>query len=325
MPDRMAVARLSGPRAIRVRDEPRPDATGTDVLVRVTSVGLCGSDRHWFEGGAIGDAAVDAPLVLGHEFAGVIATGERAGQRVVADPAIPCGRCLTCATGRVELCPNGRFAGYPGTDGALQQYLAWPPDLLLPVPATIDDDEASLLEPLGIALHAVHLAETDPRARVAVIGAGPIGQLVVRALVREGISDIAVAEPLSHRLELAESAGARSVKDADEVDVAIETAGEDAAVDAAVEHVAPGGRVVLVGIPNDDRTTFSASVARRKGLTLQLCRRMRPTDLARAIELVGAGAIRLDGLVSHVYELRDAAAAFETLWRRDGHKVVVHP
>ncbi len=325
MPDRMSVARLRARGDIRVDHEPRPDPSGTDVLLRVTSVGLCGSDRHWFEDGAIGAAAVHDPLVLGHEFAGVIATGERAGQRVVADPAIPCGRCGTCATGRVELCPNGRFAGYPGTDGALQTYLAWRPDLLLPVPATIDDDESALLEPLGIALHAVHLAETNPGARVAVIGAGPIGQLVVRALVAEGITDIAVAEPLAHRIALATSGGARRLRDDDEVDVAIETAGEDAAVDAAVGHVAPGGRVVLVGIPSDDRTTFTASVARRKGLTLQLCRRMRPSDLARAIDLVGAGAIRLDGLISHRYDLADVAEAFQALMRRDGHKVVVHP
>jgi L-iditol 2-dehydrogenase len=291
----------------------------------VTSVGLCGSDRHWFEGGSIGGASIDRPLVLGHEFVGVIVDGERAGERVVAEPALPCGRCPTCASGRVELCPTAGFGGYPGTDGALRRYATWPARQLLTLPSGIGDDEATLLEPLGIALHAVHLAEVTPTSTIAVVGTGPIGQLIIRALRAEGVGDVAAAEPLAHRLDLALASGARPLRDDDEVDVAIEVAGEDAAVDVAIASAAPGGRVVLAGIPGDDRTTFTASAARRKGLTLQLCRRMRPVDLSRAIELVGSGRIVLDGLVSHVFDLEHVDDAFQTLMRRDGHKVVVRP
>lgn len=324
----MTVARLHGPGDLRLHDEALPVPADGEVLLRVISVGLCGSDRHWFMDGGIGGTVLDAPLVLGHEFVGVIAAGPDVGRRVVAEPAIPCGACRTCLGGRSELCPTAGFAGYGGTDGALRTFTTWPAALLQSLPDAIGDDEASLLEPLGIALHAIHLAGLTAGDSVAVVGAGPIGQLVVRAL-RAGVDgevrDIVVLEPLVHRLDLALAAGARRLQAGEEVDVAIECAGEDAAVDAAMEIVRPGGRVVLVGIPGDDRTTFTASVARRKGLTLQLCRRMRPTDLARATDLVADGSIQLDGLVSHVVTLADVVAGFGTLIRREGHKVVVRP
>lgn len=326
-PPPMAVARLHAAGDLRLHEEPIPTPGDGEVLLRVTSVGLCGSDRHWFLDGSIGGTGIDGPLVLGHEFAGVIASGPDAGRRVVAEPAIPCGDCRTCLGGRPELCPTAGFAGYGGTDGALRTFTTWPAPLLVGLPDAIGADEAVLLEPLGIALHAIQLAGLGAGATVAVLGAGPIGQLVVRALVAGvgGAADVSVAEPLAHRQALAVAAGARLGRAGDEPDVVIECAGEDAAVETAIDLVRPGGRVVLVGIPAEDRTTFTASVARRKGLTLQLCRRMRPRDLAAAVALVEAGTIALDGLVSHVLPLAEVAVAFDHLARRDGHKIVVRP
>ncbi|MEO5885344.1 MAG: alcohol dehydrogenase catalytic domain-containing protein, partial [Candidatus Limnocylindrales bacterium] len=229
----MTVARLHAPADLRLHDEATPLARDGHALLRITSVGLCGSDRHWFAAGAIGGTTLDAPLVLGHEFAGVIATGPDAGQRVVAEPAIPCRVCSTCRDGRTELCPTAGFAGYGDTDGALRTYATWPAELLSGIPDTIGDDEATLLEPLGIALHAIDLAAVAPGARVAVVGAGPIGQLVIRALQAGvgGAGEVLVKEPLAHRSDAALVAGARPVRLGDEADVAIECAGEDAAVD----------------------------------------------------------------------------------------------
>lgn len=326
-PARMAVARLHAPLDLRLHEEPVPTPRDGEVLLRVTSVGLCGSDRHWYVDGSIGGTGLASPLVLGHEFAGVIASGRDAGRRVVAEPAIPCGGCRTCQAGRPELCPTAGFAGYGGTDGALRTFTTWPASLLVSIPDAIGDAEATLMEPLGIALHAIHLADLVPGASVAVVGAGPIGQLVVRALVAGvgAAAAVSVAEPFAHRQALAVAAGARPVVPGDEPDVVIECAGEDPAVEAAIGLVRPGGRVVLVGIPGEDRTTFTASVARRKGLTLQLCRRMRPRDLVAAVALVSAGTVVLDGLVSHVLPLSDVTLAFDHLTRRDGHKIVVQP
>lgn len=326
----MLTARLHGRRDIRLAEEGTPVPGPDEVLLDVTAVGLCGSDRHWFEDAAIGGSPLDRPLVLGHEIAAVIAEGPEAGVRVVVEPAIPCETCPTCVSGRRELCPTAGFAGFGPTDGALRGSMAWHRRLLRPIPSTIPDAEASTLEALGIALHAIDLAGVTPSSSVAVIGCGPIGLLVIRALVDAGVAEVLAGDPLPHRRAAAEDAGA-IVMAADgpvpssRVDVAIECAGEDPAVDAAVEIVRPGGRVILVGIPSSDRTSFAASVARRKGLTLVLCRRMRPDDLGRAIELVAAGRIDVAPLITHRYPLAEVGEAFHALTERRGLKVVVEP
>jgi len=327
-------ARLHGRRDLRLERAPAPLARPDDALLDVTAVGLCGSDRHWYLDGSIGGTGLRRPLILGHEIAAVIAEGPDIGTRVAVEPAIPCETCPTCRAGRRELCPSAGFAGYDTTDGGLQTRMAWPRRLLRPIPDAIGDDEASVLEALGVALHAVHLAAVEPGSRVAVVGCGPIGLLVIRALGAAGITDVVAEDPLAHRAAAAATAGARVIDAASAgphsdddggVDVAIECAGEDAAVDRALDVVRPGGRVVLVGIPATDRTTFTASVARRKGLTLVLCRRMRPDDLGRAIELVGDGTIEVASLISHRFTLDGVGAAFEVLADRRGLKVVVMP
>jgi L-iditol 2-dehydrogenase len=326
----MLTARLHGPRDIRLEETTVPVPGRDEVLLNVTAVGLCGSDRHWFEDAAIGGIPLDRPLVLGHEIAAMIAEGPEAGVRVVVEPAIPCEACPTCMSGRRELCPTAGFAGFGPTDGALRDSMPWPRRLLRPIPSAIPDAEASTLEALGIALHAVHLAAIVSTSRVAVIGCGPIGLLVIRALVASGVTDILACDPLPHRLAAARAAGATVLAgevppSSAVVDVAIECAGEDAAVDTAIEMARPGGRVILVGIPGSDRTSFAASVARRKGLTLVLCRRMRPDDLGRAIDLVAAGTIDVAPLITHRYPLEDVGEAFRALADRRGLKVVVEP
>jgi L-iditol 2-dehydrogenase len=314
------------------------------VLLQVTSVGLCGSDRHWFVEGGIGGATADAPLVLGHEVAAVIADGPEAGMRVVLEPAIPCGRCATCRSGRPELCPTATFAGYGDTDGGLRTVMTWPRRLLHPIPPTIGDDEAALIETLGVALHAVYLAAIDTSTRVAVLGCGPIGLLTIQAVRAFGVTRITAIEPLAHRAAAAAATGATIEPNPDAidaaghpgvtngqegdgpwVDVAIDCSGEDAALLTALGRVRPGGRVVVVGIPDSDRTTIPASVARRKGLTLVWCRRTRSRDLTDAIELVASGRVDVGSLISHRFGLDDVAEAFAVLVDRSGHKVIVRP
>jgi L-iditol 2-dehydrogenase len=325
----MLTARLHGAGDLRLQEESVPVPGPGEVMLDVTAVGLCGSDRHWYEDAAIGGVRLDRPLVLGHEIAAVIADGPEAGVRVAVEPAIPCETCSTCTSGRRELCPAAAFAGFGPTDGALRASMSWPRRLLRPIPSGIPDAEASTLEALGIALHAVHLGAIDATSSVAVVGSGPIGLLVVRALTAAGVTDVVASDPLPHRQAAARAAGATVVPvdavPSAAVDVAIECAGEDAAVDAAIEMARPGGRVVLVGIPASERTSFSASGARRKGLTLVLCRRMRPDDLGRAIELVAAGEIDVAPLITHRYALDEVEDAFHALIDRRGLKIVVEP
>jgi L-iditol 2-dehydrogenase len=317
--------RLHAARDLRLHDEPPPVAADGEVLLRVTAVGLCGSDRHWFDEGGIGDAVLTRPLVLGHEFVGVIAEGARAGARVAVDPAIPCGSCAPCAAGDTHLCLQTRFAGHGSTDGALRTELAWPAELAHPLPDSLPDAEATLLEPLGVALHALDLGRVGRGTTACVIGCGPIGLLLVQALRAAGAATIAASDLLPHRLAAAAALGATPLGPELEVDVAFETAGEGAAVDAAVAAVRPGGRVVIVGIPANDRTSFTASAARRKGLTLLLSRRMRAADLPRAIRLVESGAVATEPLVTARYPIDAFRDAFDELETRRGLKVVVEP
>ncbi len=316
----MQVARLYAAGDVRLSTEPVPVPQPDETLVRVTAVGLCGSDLHWFAEGAIGDARLAHPLVLGHEFAGITETG----QRVAVDPAIPCERCDLCAAGKPNLCRNVRFAGHGAEDGGLREWISWRTRCLMPVPETLTPTDAAMLEPLGIAIHAVDLGKLQVGMTVGVFGCGPIGLLVMQVARAAGAAQILVTEPLAHRLDAARRTGAQLWDGSSEVDVAFECAGTDAAVADAIDAVVPGGRVILVGIPEDDRTTFSASTARRKGLTLKLSRRMMHT-YPRAIQLVESGRVDVRSLVTHCFPLSRIGEAFAAAHRREGLKVIVQP
>ena len=202
-------ARLYGAGDVRVAPEAVVAPGPGEVTLQVQAVGLCGSDLHWYEEGSIGDAALEEPLIIGHEFSGVIADGPRAGERVVADPFDPCERCESCRAGRSNVCTgSSRFAGFVGTDGALRTTMPWPSHLLHAVPDAIDMDEAALLETLGVALHALDLGEVPDGARVGVYGCGPIGLLLVQLLRRSGASVVVATDRLAHRVAAACSMGA---------------------------------------------------------------------------------------------------------------------
>src|SRR5689334_18889779 len=325
----MRCGALHAPGDVRVEQAQDPAAGPGESLVRITGVGLCGSDLHWFAAGAIGDAALRRPLVLGHEMAGVVVAGPLAGATVGLDPALPCRRCRECRAGLEHLCTQMRFAGHGDTDGGLRELVAWPDRHLHVLPDGYDPAHGSLLEPLGVAVHAVDLAHLRPGATVAVVGCGPIGLMLVALAAAAGSAVVAV-EPLPHRRAAALRAGAdRAVAPAEvdgspaDCDVAFEVSGADDGLDRAAVLVRPGSRIVLVGIPDDDATTFRASLMRRKGLTLALARRMTEDPYRRAIALAVRGVVDLSWLVTDRFPLGGATEAFATAARREGLKVVV--
>jgi L-iditol 2-dehydrogenase len=360
----MRVARLHGARDIRVSDEAVPEPGPGERLVRVTAVGICGSDLHWYDQGGIGDAQISHPLVLGHEGAGVIADGPRRGERVAIDPAIACGVCRPCRDGYRNLCSRMRFAGHGGTDGMMREFMTWPDELLHPLPDELSDADGAVLEPFGVALHAYDLGHLPLGGTAAVIGCGPIGLLMIQVLRAAGARSVVAADPLAHRREAAAKFGAGPVIDpgaggaapgeaapgeaapgeaaptggapteawpgafgdvtGEGVDVAFEIAGTNDGVRLAMDAVRPGGRVVLAGIPDDDVTTFSASVARRKGLTMALVRRMNEA-YPRAISMAARGQVDLGPVVTHHFPLTDVDTAFRAANRRTGLKVIVEP
>jgi L-iditol 2-dehydrogenase len=323
------VARLTGVGEVQLFDEPCPTPGPGESLVRVGAVGLCGSDLHWFDQGGIGDALLTRPLVLGHEFGGTVEGGPLDGQRVAVDPAIADNVCERCREGNNNLCPNVRFAGHGGTDGGLRQYVVWPTDLLHRVPDSFSDGAVALLEPLGVALHAYDLGHVRYGSTVSVVGCGPIGLMVTQVARSAGAASIVAVEPLAQRRAAAARCGADHVLSPEEakasglqVDVSFEVAGNDDAIGTSLVLVRPGGRVVLAGIPDDDRTSFPAGLARRKGLTIAIVRRMKEA-YPRAISVVERGVVELDWLITSSFGLDDIADAFKVAVAREGLKTVV--
>jgi L-iditol 2-dehydrogenase len=337
----MKSVRLHGLGDLRLHEEQTPAPGPGEVLLRVGAIGICASDLHWFCEGSIGDARLKRPLVLGHEFSAQVVESSDPrlppGARVAVDPAIPCEQCEFCLQGDPNLCENLRFAGHGQEDGAQREYMPWPARCCFPIPDTFSDADGVVLEPLGIAIHAVDLAHMRPGMRVGVYGCGPIGLLTLQMARLAGAAEIYATDLYSHRLEAARAMGATAAFQAGTgeetgqimaatrgrgVHVAFEAAGENPAVEAAIETARPGGRVVLIGIPSEDRTSFTASIARRKGLTIVMVRRMKLT-YPRAIELVARGLVEVRSLVTHRFPLAEFVPAFEVAVKRQGIKIIL--
>ncbi len=334
-PATMTAVRLHGPTDLRVEQLPFPGPPAPDqVLLRVTAVGICGSDLHSYKDGSIGDTVWQEPLTLGHEFAGVIeAVGEdnmggdfqplKPGMRVAVDPAQPCWRCEMCEHGHPNLCHNLHFCGAYPDAGSLCQYLHVPARTCFPVPDNIDDATAALLEPLGIAVHTVDLAKIKVANRVVILGAGCIGLSILKLVKLSGAQPIFVVDKFPWRLAVAERMGAipincdvldsvaaiREATGGEGVDVAIEAAWADHSVQQAAEMACLGGRLIIVGISEEDKLVLHHSTLRRKGMTIRLVRRMKHT-YPRSIRLVASGAVDMSDMISHRFSLQQTPAAF---------------
>ena len=336
----MKVQRLVGTGRFELVEQEVPEPGPGEVRVAVRAVGLCGSDRHYMhESPYYSFGRAGQPLVLGHEPAGIVeAVGEgvrsvRVGDHVAIEPGIPCERCEFCLSGRYNLCPNVRFLGYPGTDGALREYMCHPAEQLVRVPKEFPFRRVAALEPLTIALYATDLARVLPGQTAAVVGCGSIGLMLVSLLRTLGAVEIHAVDPLPYKLEHARSRGATHLHQANHrdaalpireaaggrgADVVFEAAGHMEAPALAVEIAAGGGVVALIGINDEDVIRYPASSARRKGLTILNVRRANLT-FERAVRLVESGLIEVDSLITHTYALEETPRAMEDfLGYRDG-------
>jgi len=348
----MLAARLYGPQDLRIDaiDPPAEPGPG-QILLKVKAVGICGSDLHTYEDARIGDTIVQQPLVLGHEFGGeALAVGSEAndgndeplrpGQRVAVDPAQPCHRCEMCETGHPNLCRRLHFCGLWPDDGALQEQMIVRARDCFPVPDSITDSGIALLEPLGVALHAVDLGKLKLARSVAVLGCGPIGLMIIKLARLSGADPIYAFDCFPWRVEKAVQWGAsaawtvksgdpaervKSVTGGRGVDVVFEAAWADQSIAQAAEMTRLGGRLVLVGIPSDDVLGMKHSTARRKGLTIMMSRRMKHT-YPRAIHMAETGMVDLDDLVSHRFPLAqtDRAFAKNFAYEQGVHKIVIY-
>lgn len=329
----MKVAKLYGIKDIRIEEAPMPEPGPGEVLLHVRAVGICGSDLHYFKEASTGDVQVEEPLILGHEYAAEIVAlgpdveGLKVGQCVAVDPARPCGECEFCLEGNSNLCPFVVFSGSPGVDGAMREYMTYPAKFLHPLPADMTCADGAVLEPLGVGIHAVDLGKQKVGDTVAVLGCGPIGLLTAQVAKAAGATRIFCTELLDYRLEAAKACGGTdfinaaredvvetimAATDGRGVDIVYECAGAQETVEEAIQVCKRGGTVVLIGIPSVDTTTFTASAARRKGLTIKMARRMKEV-YPRAIALVEAGLADTRVVVSHEVPLEELNDAMETL------------
>jgi L-iditol 2-dehydrogenase len=328
----MKVAHFTGPKKLEIVDLPMPRLGKPDaVLLRIDRVGVCGSDVHYYTDGRIGDQVLVYPATLGHECAGtVIEVGAEVahlqpGQRVAVDPALVCGACDQCRQGRVNTCRNLQFMGAPGEAlGAVAEYRVVPAENCFPIPERMTLDEAALIEPLSVGLHAVRLAQVPPKARIVILGVGPIGLSVLLCAKATAACTVYAVDLLDERLEVARQCGADRTASARHnaataailkeqpggVDLVFECAGDPMCIDEAQKMLAPGGTLVLVGIPPTDRVIFNIHYMRRKELTFKNVRRQRGC-VGPMIEMIAAGRLDPRPLLSHRFPLHKIHEAFE--------------
>ncbi|HEV2769949.1 MAG TPA: NAD(P)-dependent alcohol dehydrogenase, partial [Solirubrobacteraceae bacterium] len=313
-----------------------PAPAPREVLVEVTSVGVCGSDVHWYEHGRIGDLVARSPIVLGHECAGRVAavggdvTKRAVGDRVCLEPGVPCGRCRECRAGRYNLCVDVAFFATPPVDGAFAEFVTIHEDFAFALPDSLSDDVGALMEPLSVGIWACRKAGITAGDRVLVTGAGPIGLLTMQVAKAFGAIDVAISDVNEHRLAAAERMGStrvlRTGRDASgEVDALIECSGNPAALVAGIGALRPAGTAVLVGMGPKPTVEIPLSHIQNRELWLTGTFRYANTYPA-AIGLAASGRIDVAALITGHYGLDDTESALLA-----GHndaasiKVMVHP
>jgi L-iditol 2-dehydrogenase len=335
----MRAAVLHGPQEIVLEERPVPTAGPGEVVVRVDSVGVCGSDTHYYDHGRIGRFVVEAPLVLGHEAAGEVTStgpgvsGVRTGQRVSIEPGVPDLTCRQCLAGRYNLCPNMRFFATPPVDGAFAEYVVVHEAFAHPVPDEIGDDEAALLEPLSVGVWACRKGGVTAGSRVLVTGAGPIGLVSVQTALAFGATEVVVSDVNPSRLALALELGATAVVDARTTsvtdldrppEVLLECSGYPPAIADGIRALDRAGRAVLVGMGGDE-VPLPLSVVQERELEVTGTFRYANT-WPTAIALVASGKVDLRRLVTSTYRLDQVEEALTAGRRVEGAvKVVVRP
>jgi len=330
---------LTGIREMAMTEIPDPIILNpTEVKIKMLTIGVCGSDIHYYAEGKIGTQVVQYPFPVGHECAGVIeevgknVSNVKIGDLVVVDPSVHCGHCDQCLAGRPHTCRNNKFLGCPGQlDGCLSEYIVMPDFTCFPVTGKMNSIQAALIEPLTIGVYAVKLSQIQNNTfSVGIFGAGPIGLSILFKLLADGVEDITIIEPLDYRLKKAREIGAKylvnpesenvevNVKNRHELllDVVFEASGQQEAVTNSLKILKPGGKLVLVGIPPSAQYTFDMDLMRRKELTVINVRRQNHC-VEEAIDLVVSGKIDIEKMVTHHFSLEETPKAFEIV---EGYK-----
>jgi len=336
----MKAMMLTGIRQMAMTDVPDPVIqTPKDVKIRMSVVGICGSDVHYFTKGKIGSQQVKYPFTVGHEGAGVVletgaaVTRVKPGDRIAIEPAMSCGECDQCLAGRRNTCRKIRFLGCPGqAEGALSEFIVMPEENCIPLTGRLTPDHGSISEPLAIGIYSVKKSGNIHGARIGILGFGPIGMSVMLAAKTNGVNKIYVTDKIGERLAIAKKEGAvftgNPLKDliVEEIrkteppglDVVFECCGQQEALDQAVDILKPGGRIMIAGIPEFDRWSLNVENTRRRELTLQFIRRQVDCT-GTALELMETGTIDVSNMVTHRFPFNRTREGFDLVSEyRDG-------
>jgi L-iditol 2-dehydrogenase len=326
---------LTGIKKLEIIETPKPKIIHEDdVLLKIDTVGVCGSDMHYYNEGKIGDQIIEFPFAVGHECsAKVMDIGKavskiKIGELVAVEPAVSCHNCSQCLSGREHTCLNLNFLGCPGQiEGCLSEYIVMPEKNCYPVPKSMNGTEAALVEPLSIGYYSAQfLNRIETKDSVAILGVGPIGLSVMLSLQVMGIEKVFVTDKLDYRIETAKKTGAMwganpdkenitsIIKDINPelFDVVFECCGQQEAIDQAIEILKPGGILLIVGIPEVDRISFDISKVRRKEISIQNVRRQN-NCVKPVIELIATGKWSPDFMVTHSFPFEKTREAFKTV------------
>lgn len=327
----MKVAVMEGIGKMGYTERPIPTPKADEVLVKLEYVGICGSDMHYYETGAIGNYVVEPPFVLGHEPGGTVVevgsnvTHLKVGDRVALEPGKTCGHCEFCRTGRYNLCPDVVFFATPPVDGVFQEYVAHEAALCFKLPDNVSTLEGALIEPLAVGFHAANQGNAHAGQTAVVIGAGCIGLVSMMALKAEGVSKVYVVDVMQKRLDKALELGADGVingreQDAVEAvkaltggagcDLVIETAGTEFTTRQCVHMTKKGATVVLVGYTKTGEVTLPLSLALDKELEFKTVFRYRHI-YPMAIDAVASGRVNLKGIVTDIFDFDDIQNAMD--------------
>ena len=331
MEGKMKTAVMLGIGEMGFEERDIPQVKDDEVLVKLEYVGICGSDLHYYETGAIGDYVVEPPFVLGHEPGGTVVevgknvTHLKAGDRVALEPGKTCGHCEFCKTGRYNLCPDVVFFATPPVDGVFQEYVAHEADLCFKLPNNVSTLEGALIEPLAVGFHAAIQGDAHLGPKAVVMGAGCIGLVSMMALKARGVSEVYVVDIMEKRLKKALELGAdgvingaeenveqkiRQITDGRGVDLVIETAGTEITTRQAISIAKKGSNIVLVGYSKSGEMTLPMSLVLDKELTFKTVFRYRHI-YPMAIEAVAPGKVNLKGIVTDIFGLDDVQKAMD--------------
>ena len=338
---------LTEAKQLQLAEVPEPEVATDTVLIRVAACGICGSDVHGYDGST---GRRIPPIIMGHEAAGIVervgsrATRFKPGDRVTFDSTVYCGECDFCQAGRVNLCDHRQVLGVSCGDyrrhGAFAELVAVPERIVFGLPDTLPMEHAAMIEALSVAVHAVDRSQADPGAFTAVVGAGMIGLLTVQALRAAGVGHIVAVDIDDKRLEFAKQLGADEVINSatqDAVasirertagrgaDATFEVVGNTDALNTAIESVAKGGSVTLVGNVSPRVDVSLQSIVTRELTLYGSC--ASQGDYPRCIELMVSGAVDVAPLISAKASLEEGPAWFERLYDREPGlmKVVLQP